>query len=149
MKKLLLATAALCCWSFFGVAAPAPEKKDEVGPVEIDFAPLPEEAPGDNLLDYSIKLVIRCADGSSYKQTFTVKGKIFSVGALRDTVNNDLAIDGWTVKKVGDKKLVVEGYKESQVKTLEVSAEKLTKESIPTTKRVKLEKEKKDDDKKD
>ena len=143
MREYLLATALLSGWTFVAIAAPAPEKKEEVRPVEIDFSPVPEKAVGDNALNYELHFVIQSKDGQTYKHSFTVKGGAFSAELLRELVSTSLDESDWSVMKLDKKKLIVKGYKGSPVKTVEVTAERLEEGFIPTTRRIK------DEDKKD
>jgi hypothetical protein len=136
----------LCICSLTAFAARAQEEKDEVGPVEIDFSPLPEKAVGNNPTDYELDVVIRCKDGSTFKTRVTVVRLGLTAETVRDLVKASLQLDGWTVREVEKKRLVVEGCKDSPVKTVQITG--ISKDWLPTTKRIK-EEDKKDSNKKD
>jgi hypothetical protein len=135
----LLAALLLCAWTDPGAAATAPEQppaapkeKQEVGPMEIDFAPLPGPKDADQ---YKIHLVVLTANGTKFKDTFTI-GRGFTAEDVRDFVKRGVAGAGWTVKALGNTGLVIEGYKDSEIRSVEIKTEGLTTGSEPTVTRV-------------
>jgi hypothetical protein len=112
--------------------------KDEAGPVEIDFSPLPDRKKGDEPIRFEVTIVLESKDGPTHKFPFTIFGLPTEV--VRNHIKNDLELNDWVVRPVGDKKLVVESYKGSPVTTVEIKVDGIKESMTPTVERVKEDK---------
>jgi hypothetical protein len=106
-------------------------KPKEVGPVEIDFSPLPKEAP----VDYRLKLSIVCEGNTGLDLTTYKIGARTSPGGILSLVLISLP-DGFDAKSVGSNRLVVKGYKGNQVVKVDVKVEGIPKKHTPTVRRL-------------
>ena len=119
------------------LAAPAPETppakpKEEISPVEIDFAPVPREVRDG---EFKIHIVAETEAGAKFKETYTCQYG-FPGDGVRGLVRATFKEAGWTVQGVGETKLIVVGRREARLKSLELKPEGLTMEQTPTVKRL-------------
>lgn len=127
MRMSLILTALL----LGAVPAPPEKPKEESGPVEINFAPLPESGIG----KYKIHIVAETRGGDKFKESYTADRAV-PASNIRFLVERSFQSAGWKVQCSDEAKLLVEGYKNSPLKSLEVTTEGLTKEQTPIIKRV-------------
>jgi hypothetical protein len=141
MRTLFLATALLLGGGFFLLEPAPPEKpaekaKEEAGPVEIDFSPLPPA----NSDKYEVTITIDSKDGPTFREAATVVR--IKPELVRNHMKTALKLQEWTATEVGETKLIVESYKGSPVTKVEIKVEgEGVKDSMtPTVKRVKEDK---------
>ncbi len=102
--------------------------------MEIDFSPLPETLGKGK---YMVHLVIHARNEVTYKDSFTVMGNL-PVSLLRDSVKTSMeSVPGWKVKAVGDHKLIIEGHRDSPVRSVDIKVEGLPPEKTPKVLRIK------------
>lgn len=130
----LLAALALMSEATLAFAAPVPRPKPkpkEVGPVEINFSPLPKEAP----VDYRLKLSIDCENGTGLAQS------TYKIGAGTDpcsvlTLVKASLPDGFDTEVVGFNQLIIKGYKGNRVVKVDIKIEGIPQNHTPTVRRL-------------
>lgn len=103
-------------------AAPAPKPKG-VGPVEIDFAPLPGL---EGNVDFSITLAVETENGSGLAKTEYEIGAHTTQNTIRLLIKASLP-EGWDVETEGLTKLILKSYKKSLVAKVDIRIEGLGK----------------------
>jgi hypothetical protein len=117
----------LCGWATSPQATPAPQK--EVGPLEIDFSPLPAKGTD----DYKLHVVIETENGTRFKETYNIGAGTTATG-IRDLIKASIPA-GWKVQSIGDARLLIEGYKDSQVSKCDLKAEGVPATNAPVVRR--------------
>src|SRR5215831_17848557 len=97
----------LCGLAAFVGAVSASQK--EVGPLEIDFSPVLTEGTD----DYKVHVMIETEGGTTFKATYNIAVGTTATG-VRDLIKASMPA-GWKAKPVGDTRLRIEGYKDSQI----------------------------------
>ena len=140
MIRLSLIAFALC-WVVGVVAADDP-KKDEDGPIAIDFSPVPNSDMG-----CRVKMMIKAADGTSTKPDYSLRGGT-KASALAQMLKDTLP-KGFEAELDGSK-VIINNYKGHSITKVEIEVEGLPQGSKgPTAKRLpKPEKKDKEPEKK-
>lgn len=133
----LFATLALVSGAMLTFAAPVPRPKPkpkEVGPMQIDFSPLPGAA---GQVDYRLKLTM---EFENVKGTTEAKFKI-GAGTDPDSIINLIQASLSTVDmEQTSANLLIKGYRGHRVLRLEVQVEGIPQKHKPTVRRLPDEK---------
>jgi hypothetical protein len=131
MIRLFLMVFTLCWVGVLSVTADDPNKNED-GPIEIDFSPLPGTGVG---VEYKIRLTLQIADGSGMKEQGYNIGKNTEPKDVTELIQRSLS-KRFEVERDGAK-LIVKSFDGKPITKVEIKALGLPQDAKgPTAKRL-------------